>query len=272
VLRLDDRGVGGSKGSAREATTEDFAGDIADAVSFLKTRKDIDPKRIGLIGHSEGGLIGPKVAAAHPDDIAFLVLLAGPGVPGDEIIALQSDLIGRAGGMSEEDLRKIRDAQAPLFGAAKDADTKEKREALRAIIREIDKLEAGEKGEAEGKDTAATEDAAIARLTAPWMRYFLTYDPRPTLRQVRCPVLALNGEKDLQVEPKQNLPEVEKALKEAGNKDVTIVMLPGLNHLFQPCETGSPLEYGKIETTFDPAALERLVSWVVEKTRAPGKP
>jgi pimeloyl-ACP methyl ester carboxylesterase len=273
VLRLDDRGAGESKGSAAEATTENFAGDIGDAVAFLKTRKEIDPKRIGLIGHSEGGLIGPMVAVAHPDDVAFLVLLAGPGVPGDEIVSLQTSLIAKASGAKEGSLKELMEGQAKVLELAKTADTKEKREALRPLARAMSALDVGETGKTEEATPDAKKvDAMIAQLTAPWMRFFLSHDPRPVLKRVRCPVLALNGEKDLQVDPTQNLPEIEKALKEAGNTDVTLVKLPGLNHLFQPCKTGSPAEYSRIETTFDPAALDLMVQWVVDKSKTAAKP
>jgi pimeloyl-ACP methyl ester carboxylesterase len=267
VLRVDDRGVGKSTGSPNEATSEDFAGDVLAGVAFLKARKEIDPRRIGLMGHSEGGLIAPMVAS-RSDDVAFLVLLAGTGVPGSEILERQSELILRAGGASDAKIAQNRSYIRRLNEIAATTDADKIAEALKPLGQELRALLAAE-GEKADDDKGLSDyqvKTLVDRMNSSWMRYFLKFDPRPTLAKVRCPVLALNGEKDLQVPPSQNLPEIEKALKAGGNTDVTIVELPGLNHLFQTCTTGSPLEYGKIEETFAPAALERIGAWIAEQT------
>ena len=265
VLRVDDRGVGGSTGDHGKATSADFATDVKAGIDFLKTRKEIDPKRIGLMGHSEGGLIAPMVAAKYPDDVAFLVLLAGPGVPGDEILTEQSALIQKAMGRDPAAIEKSGISAKKLYAALR---TEKDEAALKQRLDEISKEALAALSESErkdlGTDPAAALQAQLKLLQSPWFRYFLTYDPRPNLAKVKCPVLAINGERDLQVPPNQNLPEIEKALKAGGNASVTVRELPGLNHLFQTSKTGSPSEYAKIEETFAPAALEIVGDWITK--------
>jgi len=263
VLRCDDRGVFKSTGNHKTATTADFATDVYACVKFLRSRKDIDPKRIGLIGHSEGGLIGPIVAAEHPDEVAFVVMLAGPGLPGDEILAGQVAALSKAGGSSEEHTALRVAMQRKLLAIAKQGgDSKELTTKLASAAKEyVDGLP-----EADRKNMKAESgigEKQLAGLTSPWMIYFLQYDPRPTLKKVKCPVLALNGEKDIQVTPKENLAAVGKALAEGGNKNVTLREFPGLNHLFQHATTGLPTEYGNIEETFAPEALEAVAKWIL---------
>lgn len=264
VLRVDDRGVGKSTGDFGKATSEDFAGDALASVAYLKTRPEINPKTIGLIGHSEGGLIAPMVATRTPD-VAFIVLMAGTGLTGAEILEMQSGLILKAMGSTDaivdrqrETIRKLTGIVAAEPDAAKSREAMKKAiEALRAALPEEErKLIEGSQG-----------DARLDQFNSPWFRYFLTYDPRPTLRKVRCPVLAINGEKDLQVPPKENLAEIEKALKAGGNSSYEIHELPGLNHLFQQSRTGAPAEYGSIEETLNPAALTLMADWVLKTAR-----
>ncbi|HTM50688.1 MAG TPA: alpha/beta fold hydrolase [Bryobacteraceae bacterium] len=259
VLRVDDRGMGGSTGEVKTATTEDFAGDVKAGVEFLKTRAPkIDPRRIGLIGHSEGGLIAPMVAA-RSRDIAFIVLMAGTGVTGEEVINGQAAAIARLGGASEAVIAGNRAIQEQVNAIVK-AETDPKARDTR--LRELrDKLVAEMKG------VGQVLDVQFKRAASPWFRYFLMYDPVTALRSVSCPVLALNGELDLQVLPAQNLPAIAKALEEGGNPDYTLVKLPKLNHLFQTSNTGSPSEYGKIEETLAPVALETISGWILKHTR-----
>jgi pimeloyl-ACP methyl ester carboxylesterase len=263
VLRCDDRGVGKSTGNFKEATTADFATDIYAAVKYLKSRPDVDPKRIGIAGHSEGGIIGPMVAAAHPDDVGFLVLLAGTGLPGDEILCDQQAAVARAQGESETEIAQSRELQKQLIAIAKAGGPKD--EVLKKIKDRandfIAKLpeEDRKKAEKEMKEG----EKQFAAITTVWFQYFLNHDPRPTLKKVRCPVLALNGEKDLQVTPKENLAAIGTALKEGGNSRVTLKELQGLNHLFQHCKTGHPNEYAGIEETFAPEALDAMAKWIL---------
>jgi uncharacterized protein len=242
VLRADDRGTGKSTGDFSKATTADFALDTEAGVAYLTMRSEVDPRRIGLVGHSEGGIIGPMVAARNPA-IAFVVMMAGSGVPGDRIIVEQGRLIEQASGASQEKVEQDAEKQRELFALVE----KEKDGApLEKELRE--QLAARGVPDAQLGDTVKT-------LTSPWFRYFLTYDPSTALRKVTCPVLALNGEKDLQVSPAQNLPTIRKALEEGGNKHFEVDELPGLNHLFQTTKTGAPSEYAEIEETIAPVAL-----------------
>jgi len=258
VLRYDDRGVGKSTGKFADATSKDFADDAAGAVAFLKARKEIG--KIGLMGHSEGGLIAPMVAAENAD-VGFIVLLAGPGLPGDEILVTQGQLILKAMGASEKALGRQLTLQKKLLALAKDGADEAR---LKAAVKEVEKDFSDEEKKELEKGRGVLE-GQLAGLAKPWFRFFLTYDPRPTLAKVKCPVLALNGDLDLQVPSKENLTAIEKAVKAGGNMDVTTKEFKGLNHLFQPAKTGLPGEYGKIETTFAPEALEVIVAWILKK-------
>jgi len=266
VLRVDDRGAGGSTlgPDPEKLTTADFAVDARAAVGFLKGRPEIDGGRIGLIGHSEGGIIAPMVAAEPSSGIAFVVLLAGTGVPGDRALLEQNTAMARAAGVAADRIETGRNINRRVYEVVRaEADPAKRRERLLVVIgEESKKLPPAERDAL----SAALRDEVRA-LGLPWFRFFLTHDPAPVLRKVTCPVLALNGGKDLQVLASQNLPAVEAALKAGGNKDVTVKELPGLNHLFQTAKTGLPDEYGSIEETFAPAALKLLGDWVVEKTK-----
>ena len=261
VLRSDDRGIGGSTGDLQNATSDDFAGDVEAAIAFLKTRKEIDPLKIGLIGHSEGGLIGPMVAARHKG-VAFVVMLAGPGVPGDEILIRQSLKISLSMGFTTEQAEAAQNAQRDLITAAKDpTDSTAFVAKLKTVIQaQIDQLPYEQKKDVGDVNEIAVGQAKILR--APWMKFFLNYDPRHTLAQVTCPVLALNGEKDIQVDADQNLPEIRAALTKGGNKDATVEKLPGLNHLFQTVEMGSIDEYARTPETFAPTAMQKISDWI----------
>lgn len=265
VLRVDDRGVGGSTGDVMHATTEDFAKDALCALAYLKTRPDIDVHKMGLIGHSEGGEIGPIVANQTPD-LAFIVLLAGPGQPGDEILLSQMEFLLKQSGASDVVVARTRALQQKIYAVLKEERESEplakKMKVLYhdylSSLTDVEKKQAGV--------TEQSADAAAKLLGTPWFRFFVAYDPRPALTRLKCPVLALIGEKDMQVPPKGNIPELEKALRAGGNKDVTVRELPKLNHLFQTCENGSVTEYAKIEETFSPKALEIIGKWIQEHT------
>ena len=262
VLRVDDRGVGGSTGSVSQSTSEDFAGDVLAGVRFLKGRKGINPKQIGLIGHSEGGIIAPLAAVQSPD-VAYIVLMAGPGISGEKILYLQNSLIGKAQGISDEEIAKNHRLQERIFAVVKgEKDSTIAKNKLRKLL-ENELSKEGEKG----ADNEAYIKSETRRVLSPWFRYFLTYDPKPTLMKVKCPVLAINGEKDLQVPPQENLRAIGEALKAGGNKDYTVKELPGLNHLFQRCKTGSPTEYAKIEETISPTALKTIAQWILKQTQ-----
>jgi uncharacterized protein len=260
VLRVDDRGVSKSTGNFLKATTEDFASDALAGVEYLKGRNEIDPGRIGLVGHSEGGLIAPMVAVKSRD-VSFIVMMAGPGLTGEEILFLQSALIARAGGASVESIERDHTTSERVFEVVKnESDPAVVQKKVREIFSE---RTAGLTEQAMSAASGAIE-GQIRMVTSPWFKYFLTYDPRPALRKLRCPVMAINGELDLQVPPKENLPEIAAAL--ADNPDYSIVKLPGLNHLFQTCKTGAVSEYARISETISPAALEAISAWIVDHT------
>ena len=266
VLRFDDRGIGKSKGNFAAATSVDFATDALAAVEYLKTRKEVDAKKIGVAGHSEGGLIAP-MCAVNSSDVSFIVLLAGPGVSGKDVIVLQTELILRANGSKEEDVQKAKNENMRIFNVvAEETDSLQMFNKLLAMYNDdISKMSDEEKKKPE--NSKESFDRNIKQILSPWFRFFIKYDPKPTLEQVTVPVLALNGEKDLQVDPKQNLPEIEKALKTSGNKNFKTIELPGLNHLFQPATTGAPAEYSTIETTFSEDALKIVKDWILEVTK-----
>lgn len=251
VLRADDRGTGESTGVFSGATTADFATDAEAGVAFLKTRNEIDPRKIGLIGHSEGGVIAPMVAARNKD-VAFIVMMAGTGVPGDRVLEAQGEAIGIANGANPADAARKAAKEKEILSLVET----EKDEAR--LDKELHEKLAGDIPEGQ-------VDTEIKQVTSPWFRFFLTYDPATALRKVTCPVLAINGSLDKQVLPDQNLPAIRKALEESGNKHFEIDELPGLNHLFQTAKTGSPAEYAEIEETIAPAALEKMSSWILKQ-------
>lgn len=268
VLRVDDRGVGESTGDFTAATSEDFADDAEAGFRWLRARPEVDRARVGLLGHSEGAIVAPLVAAREPA-VAFLVLLAAPAVPGEQILYRQGELILRAGGAGDEVVEASRTLQEALFRAVRDAaDGAAAQAAARAVLlRRAKTLEGPEREQAE-----AMFDLQAAEVASPWFRFFLRHDPAPVLAKVRCPVLAVWGEKDLQVPPDQNRPPLEAALAAGGNRSVAARVLPGLNHLLQPAMTGHPGEYGQIEETIDTVALQLIVFWIQDAVGAVPQP
>lgn len=266
VLRYDDRGVGGSVMEdyelLRNATSVDFATDAALMVHAARLHPEIDARRVGVIGHSEGGLIGPMVAV-EDEALDFVVMLAGPGVPGDEILLLQQALLLQTAGATEEQIDRARNALLSMYemmeAGAVDEEVVDLIVELALVQTEIQGI---------ALDAASLEEAVddgIEALYSPWMQYFLFYDPAPTLTEVDCPILAMNGTLDLQVDANQNLPAIATAVEDAGG-DLTIIELENLNHLFQPATTGAISEYGQIEITFDQNALNLMGAWLLEVT------
>lgn len=260
VLRVDDRGVGGSSGSVSDSTSKDFANDVIAGLKFLQKQPEIDRARIGLVGHSEGGLIAPLVAS-RVKDVACIVLLAGPGLPGAKLLNLQLEAILRAAGVQAADVERQSAAQRHLLElVVGDADKADVRVAAEALVRM--QLELNNMPAPSAEMLQTTVDTAVTQVSAPWMRWFLKHDPRPVLEKVSCPVLALIGSLDLQVPAGANLPELEAALKKAGNSAATVRELPKLNHLFQEATTGQVAEYATIEHTLAETALHEVTTWL----------
>ena len=250
VLRADKRGVGKSGGNYSQAVISDFASDAEAGIAYLKTRPEVDVRHIGLLGHSEGGVEAPMVAVNNPD-VSFVVMMAGMGVPTDQLLPEQARLIAQASGQKADEIEKALAIQRQILAAVeKDKDDATLAKDVRAIMA--------------GTVPEAQMDLQIRTVSSPWFRSLLTYDPAPMLARLTCPVLVLNGEKDLQVPPEQNLPPIRKALETGGNKNFEIVEYPGLNHLFQPAKTGAISEYAEIEQTMSPAVLEKISSWILK--------
>lgn len=265
VLRPDSRGVGGSSGDLWGATARDLTDDVLAGVDYLKGRGEIDPTRIGLLGHSEGAALA-AMAASRRGDVAFLVMLAGPVALGAEVIARQVELIATAESKDPADIDEWREANRTVYRILREEPDQA---AAEAKIRDVLAPFIAASPDRPGKAAKIIEDSYKKVLFSTWFRSFLESDPGAALRRVACPVLAINGEKDLQVDPRQNLPLIEDALREGGNPDFTIRELPGLNHLFQHCRTGSPAEYPRIEETLAPEVLELIAAWVVERVTGP---
>jgi pimeloyl-ACP methyl ester carboxylesterase len=263
---VDDRGIGGSYGASGSDTSASFAGDVQAGVEYLAQRKDIDPKRIGLIGHSEGGMIAPMVASKSAN-VAFIVLMAAPGVKGEDLLEQQAALVAKARGASDDMIALNRETQEKMFALLRQGkDYIATESELRGIWGETkNKMTADDIRTMGDPDVVARQQ--IRAVMSPWFRYFLSYDPREALEQTHCPVLAINGELDLQVPSKQNLPAIEAALKNGGNTDYTITELPHLNHLFQTAPTGSPAEYAGIDETLSPVALKTMGDWIAAHTK-----
>jgi pimeloyl-ACP methyl ester carboxylesterase len=257
VLRVDDRGVGGSEGEIKSATSNDFATDVISGIDFLKTIPEIDTKKIGLIGHSEGGIIAP-IVAAKTNDVAFIILLAGSGTPGKQILFDQAKLINKTAGLTNEQIEQSKKLQEAIFTIL----LTEKDSA-----KQMDRLQRTYSNgmyPMMNNEQKKLIDAKVAGINNAWFKYFLIYNPYPTLTKVTCPVLALNGEKDLQVPAKTNLAAIKKALTEGENENFETRELKDLNHLFQHCKTGAVSEYAEIEETISPEVLEIISDWILE--------
>ncbi|HEY6827925.1 MAG TPA: alpha/beta fold hydrolase, partial [Gemmatimonadaceae bacterium] len=228
-LRYDDRGIAASTGNFAASTSADFADDAQAAVAFLRKQPGIAPGHVGIIGHSEGGLIAPMVAA-RDTSVAFIVLLAGPGLPGDSILLLQGELIAKANNAPQAMIDTNLAVNSRLFAAVKGA--RDSADAAARVNAIADRMTASLPVTQQAQARTQLETVK-AQVLAPWMQYFLKYDPRTALRQVRVPVLALDGSLDLQVPPKADLAAIDTTLKRAGNRDYEVKELPGLNHLFQ---------------------------------------
>jgi len=262
VLRVDKRGVGKTNGDFEEATILDLADDVLAGVEYLKGRKEIDPKRIGLLGHSEGGVVGP-IVASRSSDIAFLVMLAGLGQNNGDIIIFQKSLAAREHGADENTLSLMRSWYERLYALVReDMDNATAEKNIRALHATLTPEEKEKLGWPDSR-----LDREIANQLRRHWRYDLRYDPRATIMKVRCPVLALGGEKDMLVPAKENLAIIEEALKAGGNTRFTVREFPGLNHGFQTASTGAASGSPKTEETISPPVLQTISDWIIEQTK-----
>lgn len=270
VLRFDDRGFGKSHGGNIEgATTLDYASDIQKAVEFLSSHKEINPNKIGLLGHSEGGVIAPYVADKNKN-VSFIILMAGPSQTGEEILVEQNKLILNASNLSQEKINEAIQQQRDLLDAIKTNRGWDKIKAgvKKQIIEEVNKLPEQAKSQIKDVDAYAENYAneSLKYVNSNWYKFFVGYDPLPVLEKTKIPVLAIFGEKDLQVPAKENAELMEKAFIKAGNKNYKIITLPKANHLFQSSITGSPDEYSKLDKNFVPEFLNLVSDWIIKTT------
>ena len=255
VLRYDKRGVGGSNGDFHTATTADFASDAGAAITWLRAQPGIDANHVGILGHSEGGIIAPMVAASDKN-VAFVVMVAGPAMRGDKLFILQSAMTSKSYGVPEDYIARRKVFDRKLYDAILAAPSAaEARKAADAVAAEGVQQKLVDQKEFEGLASNAT--------TA-WYRSFIAYDPAPTLTQVKVPVLAIYGSLDTAVPAIENSLLAIGALKD--NPRAAVVVLPGKNHLMQTAKTGGPNEYDDIDETMSPTALNLIVEWASSLT------
>lgn len=261
VLRVDDRGVGGSGGDTMQTTAEVNVKDAIAGVEFLKSQPKVDASEIGLIGHSEGAWIAP-IAASRSKDVSYLVLLAAPGVSGRELILMQRDAVRAAVGVPPDQRQREREKHMELLDAIERGASDE---VIADALRTLARLERGQASDVEEYAERITQ-AQTPMVTSVWFRDVLSLDSRPALRTLNIPVLVLTGELDLQVPPDENMPQIRGALDTAGNTKSKLVTMPGLNHLLQRARQGLPGEYVMIQQTISPDVLAMMTEWIQERT------
>ena len=258
VLRCDDRGTAASQGTHATATNEDFATDTEAMVNYLRSRKEINAKKIGIIGHSAGGIIAFIVAQKDPS-IAFVVSLAGAGVRGDSLMLKQVELISKSQGMPDAVWQGMKPSIRNRYAILQQTD-KTPEELQKELYADVTKTMSPE--QLKDLNTIQQLSAQISSMTSPWYLHFIRYDPAQDLKKLKCPVLALNGEKDIQVDAAMNLTAIQERITGNGNKNVTVKAYPNLNHLFQTCKKGTLAEYGQLEETINPEVLKDIIEWI----------
>lgn len=256
VFRYDKRGVAESEGDFPSATVFDFAEDTKSAIKYLKTRKEIDTEKIGILGHSEGGQVA-QIIASEDGSLNFIILMAAPGIKGSDLLILQNDAFSKALGLPELTRALNKKLNEKTYEIIMQNDNKEKAEQ---------ELKEYYKTTVHYKDLGDEElDDTIEGLYTEHIRQLLLFDPQDYLPKIKCNVLALNGAKDLQVTYIENIAGLAEGLAMQGNLET--IVYRDLNHLFQPAQTGLPDEYGTIETTIEPKVLEDIVKWLNEKVK-----
>ena len=260
VLRCDDRGTGASQGNHDASTNEDFARDTEAALDYLRSRKEINAQQIGIIGHSCGGTIAFNVAAKD-SRVAFIVSLAGAAVRGDSLMLRQVELISKSQGMPDVAWQATKPALRNRYAILQQTN-KTSEELQKELYADVAKTIPPQ----QLKDSLVMQQIStqINSMISPWYLHFMRYDPTKDLQQIKCPVLALNGEKDIQVDATMNLKAIQERISENGNKRVTTKAYPKLNHLFQTCEKGTLAEYGQLEETISPEVLKDILEWILK--------
>ena len=257
VLRFDDRGTARSEGDFQNSTGFDFAADAEAALKYLRTRKEINLKNIGLLGHSEGGVTAFAIAAKKKD-IAFVVSLAGTGIKGDSLMLKQAEAVSKSQGMAEAKWEKEKPALRKMYALlAQDKNTFEIETELREEVQK-----AVPAAMLNNVETQKQIENQIKTMTSPWYLYFMRHDPATDLKRIKCPVLALNGDKDIQVDAAINLRAIKENIESNGNQQVTTKVYAGLNHLFQHCRACTLNEYGQLEETISPEVLNDIAEWI----------
>ncbi len=269
VLRVDDRGVGKTTGLHNDVTSADFANDVEAGLAYLKKRNEVDKNKIGLIGHSEGGLIA-SIVASRNRDINFVIMLAGPGINGEDLMAEQDEAIFLADGVSNEAATIHKNLYKKILDSSLASNNiSEARDKIMNYLNEWKK----DKPQALLDTLGFANDSAIQKFavdfaiqgTLQWMKYFLRTNPQSFIEKIRAKVLALNGSKDIQVIASSNLAGIKQALAKRKSPDYEVKELPGLNHLFQHCNKCTAEEYGELEETFAPEVLGLIGNWIKEK-------
>lgn len=258
VLRCDDRGTAASQGDYASATNEDFAKDTEAALNYLRSRKEINTRKIGIIGHSCGGTIAFDIAAKD-SNISFIISLAGAAVRGDSLMLKQVELISKSQGMPDPVWQTMKPSVRYRYSLLQQTD-KSADEIRKEVYADVTRTMSAE--QLKDLNTVQQLSAQINSMTSPWYLHFMRYDPTASLKKIKCPVLALNGEKDIQVDADMNLTAIKQHISENGNKNVTIKAYPKLNHLFQTCEKGTLAEYGQLEETINPEVLKDMTEWI----------
>lgn len=260
VLRLDDRGIDGSSKGSPEDTSANFAGDISAAVDFLHAKGF---KKIGVLGHSEGGMIAPIVATQNKK-VQFIISLAGPGIPIDRLMLLQSQSVAKAQGATASQIATSTALNEKIYAYIINYSGNNLKTEFKEYIREEFKKITQNQGLTENQiDTFVSQQTSV--ITSPWYVYFLKFNPEAYWSKVKVPVLALNGSLDVQVKAAENLAGIQNSLQKGGNKKGTIKEFPGLNHLFQEAKTGTVAEYESLEQTISPMVLNTMSEWILKK-------
>lgn len=271
VLRCDDRGVAESTGDFSSATSYDFSTDIEAMLNYLKTRKELNSKKIGLLGHSEGGMI-VNLLASRNKDVAFAIMMAGTSVNGKEILESQTDLISKANGATEKEMESNKKLATEIYKLIFSEKTTDKdwlsvEEKIKAeIIKEYPNMSKEMKASIKNVDEYANNSAKgiLGFYKSKWMLYFIKHEPIQDIEKVTIPVLALFGEKDLQVEAKLNIEAMNKLFKKTKQKNYTIKTLKDANHLFQKATNGSPSEYENLDKKFVDDFFSTMETWLKE--------